>query len=618
MYEGYEYTDDSWLRYNGNIFLKSLDGSSIIRTDLLLREAVQNSYDAKKEQDKPVQFFLNGKHLSATQASYLADFLYCSNGQASSKLSSAIKENLFCLEVADKGTVGLQGPCQQYDSEGNELIADSYNYRDFVLMMGGGKDGDLGGIFGIGKASFFLVSSLYAVIIYSRTMYRGKPETRLIIRFFQDDSSGEMKKYWVGDNNEHKSKKERSPYPFINQKADSFAQNIGMMKYGEQEFGTSVLILGCLLEDDSEDGNSNSSEYVLSNYIPRKIPHWFWPKMITKDNSKKIEFYITLDGDSIPLLHPTEAFSPYFYYNFIYNDWLEKENFEEGRIECKNPKATLGYVTTKKIPATLVNANIRELIGEGNNVCLAYMRNVELIVKYEQYYLPGLNDDVLFAMFHTDPIGHAIDEPVGTVELAFRNSENQTHDKWSENQVQGRQRTYIRVGLKRIKEYIKNTYDYSEIPESESDVSVAFASELGRFLASTKGASSFNQDKSSGSSSNQKVKATFEIFGTPEFLDDRQFSRRVVYRLKTKKWPKPLMPSISVILADGSRSKELNFVVLEEVSFSINTNGENREVLPLKNGKFRIDRDGSYFFMFLIEGNIKFECKLIEVQNEKE
>jgi len=618
LYQGYEYTDDSWLRYNGNIFLKSLDGSSIIRTDLLLREAVQNSYDAKKEKEKPVQFFLNGKHLSDSQANYLAGFLQCVDGQASLDLSSRIKENLFCLEVADKGTVGLQGPCQQYDSEGNELLSDSYNYRDSVLMMGGGKDGDLGGIFGIGKASFFLVSSLYAVVIYSRTVYRGKPETRLIIRFFQDDSSGEMKKYWVGDNNENKCQKERSPYPFINEKADSFAQNIGMMKYEEDEFGTSVMILGCSLEDENEDENNNSSEYVLSEYIPRRIPHWFWPKMITEDKSKKIDFYITLDGVPIPLLHPMEAFSPYFYYNFTYNNWLEKENNEEGRIECKNPKAILGYVTTKKIPAPLVNTNIRELIGEGNNVCLAYMRNVELIVKYEQYYLPGLGDDVLLAMFHTNPVGHATDEPVGTVELAFRNSENQTHDKWSENQVQGRQRTYVRIGLRRIKEYLKTTYDYGELPKSEAEISIAFASELGRFLASTKGSSSSNLGGSSGSSSKQKVKATFEIFGTPQFLDDRQFSRRVVYRLKTKKWPTPLKPSISVILADGSRSKELNYVVLEEISFSIDTNGVNRETIPLENGMLRIDRDGSYFFTFVIEGNIKFECKLIEVQNEEE
>lgn len=617
MYQGYEYTDDSWLRYNGNIFLKSLDGSSIIRTDLLLREAVQNSYDAKKEHDKPVEFFLNGKHLSFSQAAYLTGFLQSADGQASKKLSSLIKENLFCLEVADKGTVGLQGPCQQYDPEGNELKSDSYNYRDFVLMMGGGKTGDSGGIFGIGKASFFLVSSLYAVVIYSRTVYLGKPETRLIIRFFQDDESGEMGKYWVGDINENRCQKERSPYPFINEKADSFAHNIGMMKYDDDEFGTSILILGCLLEGENADENNISSENVLCEYIPKRIPHWFWPKMITEDKSKAVNFTLSLDGVPIPIMYPTEVSSPYFYFNFTYDDWIVRDEDGEGRIECKNPKATLGYVTTKKIPASIVNANIRELIGEGNNVCIAYMRSVELIVRYEQYFLAGLDGDVLVAMFHTDPIGHAADEPIGAVELAFRNSENQTHDRWSENQVQGRQRTYVRMGLRRVKEYLNNSYGNCELPESESDVSIALASELGRFLASTMESSTSSPSGTSGSSSRKTVKATFELVGTPQFLDDRQYSRKIVYRLQTKKWPRPLKPSISVILADGSRSKELNYVVLEKIAFSKDREALNTETIPLQNGLINLDRDGSYFFTFIIEGNIKFECKFLEVHNEE-
>lgn len=620
MYQGHEYTDDSWMRYNGNIFLKSLDGSDIIRTDLLLREAVQNSYDAKKSSTTPVDFYLNGINLDKAQADYLSTFLKGIDGLASNDLGDEIKEGLFCLEVADKGTVGLQGPCQQYDSKGNVIESEAFNYRDFVLMMGGSKDGQSGGIFGIGKASFFLVSKLHAVIIYSKTEYLGKPETRLIIRYFREDNKGEMQKYWVGDWNKEKHPKERSPYPFINDKADFFAKNLGFMEYSAGEYGTSILILGCNLEDGKDEESRKSSEQVLAEFVPKRIPHWFWPKMISPNIHETIRFTVTLNGLPIPILSPEDGKSPYFHFCFPYHT-LKKEGFEgEGKIECKKPRVTLGRVTTHKTSA-MQTSEINELFGEGNNVCLAYMRNVELIVRYETFYVSGIGSDLLYAMFHTDPTSHAADEKKGSVEKAFRESENQTHDKWSEYQVQDRQRTYVRIGLKRIKDYFKESYDRQEMPVGSSEVTTTLAGIIGSFLPFGGGSGASGRRTStshggSGGTKKQNMNAMFELVGLPEFLDDEEVSRRVIYRVRAKKRLQPIRPVVMVVLADGRRTNELDLVVLEDVLFSLDKEPSQKQQALYSNGILTLEKEGYYFFVFRITGNVVFECKLLEANNE--
>ncbi|MDY0287347.1 MAG: hypothetical protein RBR15_00815 [Sphaerochaeta sp.] len=608
------------MRYNGNIFLKSLDGSDIIRTDLLLREAVQNSYDAKKSPDSPVDFYLNGINLDKDQSTYLSTFLRGVEGAAAKALAEDITDGLFCLEVADKGTVGLQGPCQQYDSEGIIIEAEAYNYRDFVLMMGGSKDGQSGGIFGIGKASFFLVSKFHAVIIYSRTEYLGEPETRLIVRFFREDSKGEMQKYWIGDWNEDKHPKERSPYPFINEKADFFAKNLGMMEYSADEYGTSILILGCNLENEREEEVAKSPELVLSEFVPKRIPHWFWPKMITPNVNETIRFHVALNGFDIPIKSPEDGSSPYFYYGFPYHTWKREGSEGDGMIECKRPKVTLGRVTTHKT-SSLRTSEVDELFGEGNNVCLAYMRNVELIVRYETFYVSGIGSELLYAMFHTDPNSHANDEKAGSVEKAFREAENQTHDRWSENQVHDRQRTYVRVGLKRIKDFLKENYDTPNIPVGSSEVSTTLAGMIGSFLpyGSGSGASRRRSSPSSGGGGGpkkQNVNATFELVGIPEFLDDGEVVRRIIYRIRAKKREKPIRPVVLVVLADGRRTNELDLVVLEDIYFSTEKDTNSKERASYTNGILTLEKEGFYFFSFKVTGNVVFECKLLEASNE--
>lgn len=614
-----QYTDNSWFGYTGNIFLKSLDGSEIIPTDLLLRESVQNSCDARKDPKKPVDFYMKGYHLTEAQALKLSQLLQDTNEKASIRLGEMITPHLFCVEVLDKGTVGLLGPYQQYDINGESIHSDVFNFRDFVLNMGGQKDGQSGGIFGIGKAAFFKVSKLKAVAIYTRTVYNNMPETRFIIRFFLENEANNLDKFWIADDNPNKYQLELAPYPFLNEKADSLAKILGMTQYSEDEFGTSVLIFDADLQDDSEDnGIRASSEDVFKNYIPKRIPHWFWPKMITKIPGEQIRFHLECDGMEIPILPPDHKDSPYWPFCEAYHCWKNRDPSDvDGLIEIKNPKVTVGYVTTSQQPFFMLNPEgIKELFNSDNNVCIAYMRGVELIVRYKNITVTGLENEYLFAMFHTDVVAHAADEEEGAVEKAFRDSENQTHDQWLPSQLRDRQKTYVRLGLRRIDEYLKNSFNKAEEPISSSSVSGILATSLGKFLPFGSGSGSSTSGSGSsgggGGGRNRTVRAVFEMVGAPRYLDSEKKSREVVYRIKMKKRDRPLKPSLFIVMDDGTINNEVGLVSLVQIQYSPNKDSQIFEtVLPQKDS-YLFDKDGFYYFTFKTNGNLVFECKLME------
>ena len=151
------YTQGKWFGYEAKLFLDTLNNTKLNYLDLLIRESIQNSFDAKVNGLIP-NYIVHGRSLTSSQSRFLREML--DNDGYSAILKSKIKDNLFCLEVRDSNTTGLMGAYQQYDANDQEIESEYSNYKSFIWSLGGSKTNNLGGSHGVGKTSFFISSSI--------------------------------------------------------------------------------------------------------------------------------------------------------------------------------------------------------------------------------------------------------------------------------------------------------------------------------------------------------------------------------------------------------------------------------------------------------------------------
>ena len=453
-----------WNGYNASVFLKSLNDTKLSHSDLVVRESLQNSFDARANEKIPVDFRMKGFYLNSQQKTFFENIL--PSDEVARRLVAELKvHDTYCLEIRDKNSKGLNGPYQEYDEySGKEIESDENNYRDFVWNMGGSKDRTKGGSFGVGKTALFLISKVKAVCIYSRTEYNGRYQSRFIIKCFYPYTFSDEKivQYWFSKQRANaQSPNNHLPLPFLDEEADYIAQNIGIEIFTGTETGTSSLILDVDFSTE-ENVNVDARDHYVTQF-PKIIQKWFWTKLSKSiPLDKQINISLWDDEHELELLNSDDFDSQYCGFHRCLEIWRdeykkiyklsEKEKIAyDGHNHFKQvilskPKVMLGAVTFVKMRKT--PALIEEFFDNDSNLCLARMRDVEFCMQYQTFKFPKIeNDKVVFAMFHTDPCswdGGLQDKYIGAVDAAFRKSENKTHEEWIPESVTGRDNTYVK------------------------------------------------------------------------------------------------------------------------------------------------------------------------------
>lgn len=627
------YTQGKWFGYEAKLFLDTLNNTKLNYLDLLIRESIQNSFDAKINGLIP-NYIVHGRSLTSSQSLFLKDML--GNDGYSAILKSKIKDNLFCLEVRDSNTTGLMGAYQQYDANDQEIESEHSNYKSFIWSLGGSKTNNLGGSHGVGKTSFFISSSIRTVCIYTRTIYEGNYQSRFIIKSFYGSDENNQKQYWFGDNPCNcASKKEQIPLPFLDNDADNIATGLGIKPYGLNETGTSVFVLDANFNIDNEETKRKISnkEYYQENVVPL-ILKWFWPKLseLTPEN-KKINIDVLYEDNAITIPDLNESDYEFFNSCFIrWNNKFKEIKYYDNEKKCQlgkeknfipisgvRPKVFTGAIVYGKT-SYITDKQKKLFFANDNNVCLIYMRDIEFCVKYKGYLATNLAPgEYVFAIFHTDSINSLPKiNKQGSVDNAFRLSEDNSHEEWNPNFIQDDSiaKSCVKVTLQKIDEAIEKEFSFQNQAIKAMDTSGSLALELGKLLpwnhglggSPRRGSGDPPRNGGSGVTKKETIPKNFIMATPPVYLDNEY--RRLKFSLNIKKVIiKPVFAKLQVITIDG-KVDSADLVELINVKYQVPNSNISMIALNKELGEITLKWEGKYIFEFLAKGDIEFTCDL--------
>lgn len=457
--------------------LNQLGRPSMDILSLMVREAVQNSWDARLRTKKPVVFGISGWYLSKKQKSFLKKNVI-PNRPPDFNSSALNSKDLICLAVFDRETSGLGGPTRA------DVVTSDKDPRDFVDFLrnvGQPPDKELsGGTYGFGKAAFYLASQLHTILVHTRCRYNGRLESRFTAAALCEPYiKGDKRftgRHWWGRTIKN------IPEPVLNEEADYFSQELGMPGIPKRKRGTTILILQPVF-------NGRTPNQTM-NLIIESLLWYFWPKMLPLDPGQpSMEFKVSWSGEELPIPTP-EEYAPLQGFIRAMNNLKNNKSGADPfnmvhKIQCGNPVKELGYLSLQRFPRRMRKYLDTGMIDDEDNNGpspikefshhVAFMRQPELVVKYVSG--PPLPSD------HLEYAG--VFKTVEEVNDIFAEAEPPTHDDWIEDTLANpNHRTFIRVAHRRIRDFVRE-FAVPSVPSNslgELEPLGAFSKEMGALL----------------------------------------------------------------------------------------------------------------------------------------
>lgn len=458
--------------------------------ELLTREAIQNSWDAKREDHDTVEVTLSLFELDIQARKVLETMVLPApppNLPLADELNS---ESVSLLCIADRGTCGLRGDIRATAIQ----PGDNSDFVDFVRNIGEPPDREFGGgSFGYGKGAFYLLSHASTIIVHTHCTTKGGIESRLIACSLGDnyndkggDKTRRTGRHWWGVINDDVVD------PVIGTDADGLAAALGMPPFEGDATGTTVAIVAPKIELPGKDGETTRQEEgaqeIAMKFIQESVLWNFWPKMITRgQRAPGIDFTFLLAGEEVGLVEPDEhprlrefAGALRALDGLPTEPCLEKEVVS---LSSKRPKKLLGGISLRRfsnqaaVSSSHLPAAAKQMELAVHHVAL--MRNAELVVKY----MPG-------PAFPNNFVGYAgVFRCTEDLDQVFRQAEPPTHDKWEPRSLEGAERTYVNVALDRVRAQAENfATPITEMKASAADLPIGqFASELAGLIPTVGG-----------------------------------------------------------------------------------------------------------------------------------
>lgn len=260
--------------------------SSLTRVELVVRETLQNSWDARLSGERPTYgariYRIDTEVKEALRSQVFTD-LPTSLGDLEDSLNSP---DLHAIEIFDRGTSGLDGP---YLASEEARPGEANNFNSFVFDIGTTKDSEsAGGTFGFGKTATFEVSRAHSVVYWSRCRGRdGALEHRLIAATLHDPYVEADRRYtgahWWGD------PESEVIAPLRGERAAELGKSLFRTGFHALETGTSILVIDPVIaithETDAaahkrEPVRSDEHADALVSQFSKAISFSAWPKVV--------------------------------------------------------------------------------------------------------------------------------------------------------------------------------------------------------------------------------------------------------------------------------------------------------------------------------------------------
>lgn len=464
--------------------LNQLGRPDIEPLEVLVREAVQNCWDAKRPSEPGIRVQIgrsrmNAERLNAMRRQLLVD------PPDGLPLAHELRPGMETLYFADFGTSGLGGPTRADEIAEGEIR----DFVDFVRNIGQPPDKVLGGgSFGYGKAAFYIASSARTVLVDTLCeTVDGRLERRFIGSALGSNyTSGgrpHTGRHWWG------RMVDGVPEPLINDEAAQAAELLDLpARNGRSGLGTTVVVVAPDVAPEAREGMDGTMEFLADALV------WnFWPRMTSAPGGARstMSFRLTDDGNAIRI---PEARTHQRLRGFVEAmDRLRVEPDSDDElvidrpIECLRPIKTLGRLILQKgpvapvaLPERGVPQGMRQTAASLHHVAL--MRNAELVVKYLAGPVPVTGRFGYAGVFRC-----AVD-----VDAAFRKAEPPTHDDWIYRSLpSGHDRRFVKIALERITQTCRQAagYDSAVGPSTgEGDVPLGeFADALATLMPGLEG-----------------------------------------------------------------------------------------------------------------------------------
>ena len=403
---------------------------------VLVREMGQNSWDARGISPS-IDFILNLRLLSGPVMETLRRRIFTDDPPKTGLAELLRNDEIWALEVSDRGTVGLGGPIR------NDLAVDPGVDTDFINLVfniGAPRDAYLGGgTYGFGKTISYVASSVGTILIWSRCEGSSGLEQRIIGSAIGDgfnrDGLRFTGRHWWGNAIASEGRVE----PAVGDLAEELGEAVFASRFDRDITGTSILILDPRLGGHSPERNVE----LLGDAVVWNL----WPKLLAEQSGhSRMNITVQLNGEPIGLptieQHPVlsgpaqcllavraaqagsdPASLPLKYPVKTEEIWL------------KRPLKLLGHLALTRYPVPARTKSPSHTI--------TFMRQAELVVRYferQELEVEGFQWAGVF-------------KPVVDVDDSFALAEPPAHDNWVPQAVQDKgRRTEVRVALTRIRE----------------------------------------------------------------------------------------------------------------------------------------------------------------------
>ena len=278
--------------YNGNGIVRTLQyENSIPRIDIAIREAIQNSLDARNTEGSSLDMGFRFGRFSVGDFSRQLD-------DVRDKFSIRFGSEASFLEISDLDTVGLNGPLESNKrAEYGNLIKLVYSIGE--KQQGSGK----GGSWGYGKTCYYTIG-VGIVAYYSKTIVDGEFQERLVVALIEDTDHRESMlfpefdlgvSYWGSVSNTSNIAVAVTDADQIEIFLDIFEST----RYGEEETGTKIII-PFIDEDDlcremmDAIGLENRSpdKPLFNNLILLSVQRWYFPRIWNNHPDGDLRFFL--------------------------------------------------------------------------------------------------------------------------------------------------------------------------------------------------------------------------------------------------------------------------------------------------------------------------------------
>jgi hypothetical protein len=483
--------------------LNQLGRPDIEPLEVLVREAIQNCWDARREDEQGIHVEIARRHVDDQEHMALAERLLTEPPPAL-PLSEVLKPGMEVLHIADFGTGGLGGPTRA----DRVTPGGPRDFVDFVRNIGQPPDKALGGgSYGFGKAALYLASRARTVLIDTLCEdSHGSRERRFIAcalgeQYHEGDQPYTGRHWWgrILDD---------VPEPLIGDDAAAAAAALGLpRRTGPKDLGTTVVIVAPQVGISDADGKDATMQFV-----GEALAWNFWPRMVATPGGVHRTMRFDLSDEGQPVRVPNPRTHPRLRGFVEAMDRLRDDPEGEDAadpfvidrtIECLRPIRRLGRLVIQTGP-TAPTPDIARAVPQGARSTaaglhhVALMRNAELVVRY----LSGA-EPITGRFGYSGAFRCAID-----VDSTFAHAEPPTHDDWVPTFLDGHDRTFVKVAIDRIARICRDAagYDAGSIAaDGAGDVPLGeFADQLASLMAASDGFGARRADRGPTSTSRRR------------------------------------------------------------------------------------------------------------------